>query len=136
MTETAGCEKPRTMPSAESRSSRLLYDNSLPFNWRAATKLIRMDTPVGGGRGVMLGGVPPNQANFIQRIGRAGRLDGNAAVFAIADASQDGHDQYYFANPLEMIHGDVEAPAIYLNAAEVLRRQIYAFFFDQKGLVP
>jgi hypothetical protein len=48
--------------------------------------------------GVILGGVPPNQASFIQRIGRAGRRDGNAAVFAIADASPDGHDQYFFAN--------------------------------------
>jgi DEAD/DEAH box helicase domain-containing protein len=78
----------------------------------------------------MLGGVPPNQANFIQRVGRAGRRDGNAAVFTIADATLDGHDQYHFANPLEMLHGAVDPPAIYLNAAEVLRRQLYAFFFD------
>ena len=89
-----------------------------------------MGINIGSLSSVMLGGVPPNQANFIQRVGRAGRRDGNAAVFAIADASLDGHDQYYFANPLEMLHGDVEAPAIYLNAAEVLRRQLYAFFFD------
>ncbi|NEX22948.1 DEAD/DEAH box helicase [Thiorhodococcus mannitoliphagus] len=101
------------------------YENLL-----SATPTLEMGINIGTLSSVMLGGVPPNQANFIQRIGRAGRRDGNAAVFAIADASPDGHDQYYFANPLEMLHGDVEAPAIYLNAAEVLRRQLYAFFFD------
>ncbi|WP_295608829.1 DEAD/DEAH box helicase [uncultured Lamprocystis sp.] len=101
------------------------YENLL-----SATPTLEMGINIGSLSSVMLGGVPPNQANFIQRIGRAGRRDGNAAVFAIADASLDGHDQYYFANPLEMLHGGVEAPAIYLNAAEVLRRQIYAFFFD------
>jgi DEAD/DEAH box helicase domain-containing protein len=99
-------------------------------NLLSATPTLEMGIDIGALASVMLGGVPPNQANFIQRIGRAGRLDGNAAVFAIADASPDGHDQYYFANPLEMLHGAVEAPAIYLGAAEVLRRQLYAFFFD------
>jgi DEAD/DEAH box helicase domain-containing protein len=101
------------------------YENLL-----SATPTLEMGINIGTLSSVMLGGVPPNQASFIQRIGRAGRRDGNAAVFTIADASQDGHDQYFFANPLEMLHGAVEAPAIYLNAAEVLRRQLYAFFFD------
>ncbi|MET0076403.1 MAG: DEAD/DEAH box helicase [Candidatus Thiodiazotropha lotti] len=99
-------------------------------NLLSATPTLEMGINIGALSSVMLGGVPPNQASFIQRIGRAGRLDGNAAVFTIADASPDGHDQYFFSNPLEMLQGTVEAPAIYLNAAEVLRRQIYAFFFD------
>ncbi|NEV64392.1 DEAD/DEAH box helicase [Thiorhodococcus minor] len=101
------------------------YENLL-----SATPTLEMGIDIGTLSSVMLGGVPPSQANFIQRIGRAGRRDGNAAGFTIADASPDGHDQYYFAKPLEMLHGDVEAPAVYLNAAEVLRRQLYAFFFD------
>ncbi len=99
-------------------------------NLLSATPTLEMGINIGALSSVMLGGVPPNQASFIQRVGRAGRLDGNAAVFTIADASPDGHDQYFFSNPLEMLQGTVEAPAIYLGAAEVLRRQIYAFFFD------
>ena len=110
---------------AATEDSQPWYENLL-----SATPTLEMGIDIGALSSVMLGGVPPNQASFIQRIGRAGRLDGNAAVFAIADASLDGHDQYYFSDPLEMLHGDVEAPAIYLNAAEVLRRQLYAFFFD------
>ncbi len=89
-----------------------------------------MGIDIGSLSSVTPGGVPPNPANFIQRVGRAGRRDGNAAVFAIADASPDGTIKYYFANPLEMLKGDVEARAIDPNAAEVLRRQLYAFFFD------
>ncbi len=99
-------------------------------NLLSATPTLEMGINIGSLSSVMLGGVPPNQANYIQRVGRAGRRDGNAAVLAIADASPDGHDQYHFANPLEMLHGEVEPPAIYLNAAEVLRRQLYAFCFD------
>lgn len=107
-------------------------DESEPWfeNLLSATPTLEMGINIGALSSVMLGGVPPNQASFIQRIGRAGRLDGNAAVFTIADASPDGHDQYFFSNPLEMLQGAVDAPAIYLGAAEVLRRQIYAFFFD------
>ena len=101
------------------------YENLL-----SATPTLEMGINIGSLSTVMLGGVPPNQANYIQRVGRAGRRDGNAAVLTIADAAADGHDQYHFANPLEMLHGEVEPPAIYLNAAEVLRRQLYAFFFD------
>ena len=110
---------------APDEASEPWYENLL-----SATPTLEMGINIGSLSSVMLGGVPPNQANYIQRVGRAGRRDGNAAVFTIADASPDGHDQYHFASPLEMLHGEVEAPAIYLNAAEVLRRQLYAFFFD------
>lgn len=63
-------------------------------NLLSATPTLEMGINIGSLSSVMLGGVPPNPANFIQRVGRAGRRDGNAAVFAIADASPDGHDQY------------------------------------------
>jgi len=110
---------------AKPETAKPWYENLL-----SATPTLEMGINIGALSSVMLGGVPPNQANFLQRIGRAGRLDGNAAVFTIADASPDGHDQYYFSNPQDMLSGQVDAPAIYLGAAEVLRRQIYAFFFD------
>ena len=110
---------------ARAEQSRPWFENLL-----SATPTLEMGINIGALSSVMLGGVPPNQASFIQRVGRAGRLDGNAAIFTIADASPEGHDQYFFSNPLEMLQGAVEAPAIYLGAAEVLRRQLYAFFFD------
>ena len=108
-------------------------DQSEPWfeNLLSATPTLELGIDIGSLSTVMLGGVPPGRANFIQRTGRAGRRDGNAAVFLIANASADGYDQHYFSDPLEMLHGAVDVPAIYLGAAEVLRRQIYAFFFDR-----
>ena len=41
------------------------------------------------------------------------------------------HDLYFYADPTKMIAGDVDAPAIFLNASMVLKRQILAFCFDQ-----
>ena len=111
---------------AESDQAEPWYENLL-----SATPTLELGIDIGSLSTVMLGGVPPGRANFIQRTGRAGRRDGNAVVFLIANASADGYDQHYFSDPLEMLHGAVDVPAIYLGAAEVLQRQIYAFFFDR-----
>ncbi len=54
MTDTAGCGSDRTIASALSRSSRLLYDSSLPLSWRASINpaahrpaLVRTRPPAG-----------------------------------------------------------------------------------------
>ena len=44
---------------------------------------------------VLLCAVPPNQASFLQRIGRAGRRDGNAMITTLADGNSP-HDLYFF----------------------------------------
>ncbi|MEC8849772.1 MAG: DEAD/DEAH box helicase [Pseudomonadota bacterium] len=99
-------------------------------NLISATPTLEMGIDIGDLSSVMLCGLPGNQASYLQRIGRAGRRDGNAAVFTMADAGEAGHDLYFYANPPEMMSGAVDPPAIFLGAAEVLRRQLYAFFFD------
>ena len=52
----------------------------------------------------MPGWVPPNQASFLQRVGRAGRRDGNAMTTTLADGNSP-HDLYFFAETEEMIAG-------------------------------
>ncbi len=78
---------------------------------------------------VILCSVPPAQANYIQRIGRAGRRDGNAFNYVIATGRP--HDLHFFEEPLEMIAGDVRPPGIFLNAPAVLERQFTAYCFDR-----
>ena len=71
----------------------------------------------------------------MQRAGRAGRKDGNALTLAIANARP--HDLYFYADPLEMIAGNVTPPKIFLRASAVLERQFVAFCMDswvKKGL--
>lgn len=88
-----------------------------------------MGVDIGDLSSVLLCSVPPNQAGFLQRIGRAGRRDGNAMTTTLADGNSP-HDLYFFAETEEMIAGEVAPPGVFLKAAEVLRRQLFAFCMD------
>ena len=77
---------------------------------------------------MVLCSVPPAQANYLQRIGRAGRRDGNA--FTATVAAGKPHDLYFYAEPLAMLAGRIEPPGVFLNAPAVLERQLTAFCLD------
>lgn len=98
-------------------------------NLLSATPTLEMGVDIGDLSSVLLCSVPPNQAGFLQRIGRAGRRDGNAMTTTLADGNSP-HDLYFFAETEEMIAGEVAPPGVFLKAAEVLRRQLFAFCMD------
>lgn len=98
-------------------------------NLLSATPTLEMGVDIGDLSSVLLCSVPPNQASFLQRIGRAGRRDGNAVTTTLADGSSP-HDLYFFAETQEMLSGEVAPPGVFLQAAEVLRRQLFAFCMD------
>lgn len=100
------------------------YENLL-----SATPTLEMGVDIGDLSSVLLCSVPPNQASYLQRIGRAGRRDGNAFTTTLADGSSP-HDLYFFEDTIEMLQGEVVPPGIFLKAAEVLRRQMFAFCLD------
>ncbi|MCO5760504.1 MAG: hypothetical protein NHG36_03175, partial [Chromatiaceae bacterium] len=100
------------------------YENLL-----SATPTLEMGVDIGSLSTVLLCSVPPNQASFLQRMGRAGRRDGNALTTTLADGNSP-HDLYFFAATEEMIAGEVTPPGVFLQAAEVLRRQLFAFCMD------
>jgi DEAD/DEAH box helicase domain-containing protein len=100
------------------------YENLL-----SATPTLEMGVDIGDLSSVLLCSVPPNQASFLQRVGRAGRRDGNAMATTLADGNSS-HDLYFFAETEEMIAGEVSPPGVFLQAAEVLRRQLVAFCID------
>ena len=108
-------------------------------NVLAATPTLEMGIDIGDLSAVMLTAVPPTPANYIQRVGRAGRRTGNAFVTTFAEA--DPRSQYFMHEPEQMIAGDVTAPACFLDAIEILRRQYVAFLVDQaarrgQGVLP
>ena len=97
-------------------------------NLLSATSTLEMGINIGDLSSTLLCSVPPTQANYQQRIGRAGRRDGNAFVGAIANGRP--HDLYFWANPLKMIAGGVETPGFYLDASAILQRQLTAYCLD------
>lgn len=69
--------------------------------------------------------LPPTLANYLQRIGRAGRRDGNA--LALTMIGRDNHSLYYWSDPYLMLRDSVTVPGIFLQAVSVLERQLFAF---------
>lgn len=102
-------------------------------NLLSATPTLEMGIDIGDLSSVLLASVPPSQASYLQRIGRAGRSTGNSTVLTVANGHP--HDLYFYADPMAMMAGDVEPPAIFLEASMVLRRQLLAFCFDDWGRI-
>lgn len=108
-------------------------------NVLAATPTLELGIDIGDLSAVMLTAVPPTQANYVQRVGRAGRATGNAFVTTFAEG--DPRSLYFLHDPELMIAGDIVAPSCYLDAIEILRRQYTAFLVDQAaqgdgGIIP
>jgi superfamily II DNA or RNA helicase len=69
--------------------------------------------------------VPPSPANYAQRSGRAGRNGQSALVFTYA-SKVSPHDKHYFAAPVKMVAGIVQAPRIDLTNEELIRSHVNA----------
>jgi len=106
-------------------------------NLLSCTPTLEMGINIGDLSTVLLCSVPPSQSNYLQRVGRAGRQDGNAFNFTMAQGKP--HDLYFFTAPAEMLAGAVATPGVFLNAPAVLERQFVGFCFDrwvETGVAP
>jgi len=111
------------------------------INLLSATPTLELGVDIGELSSVMLCSVPPAQANYLQRIGRSGRRDGNAVNITLANGNP--HDLYFYEAPMEMMAGDVDTPGVFLDASAVLERQYTAFCLDywvkargEKAIIP
>lgn len=109
---------------AETGDRKPWYPNLL-----SCTPTLEMGIDIGDLSATIQCSVPPSQSNYLQRIGRAGRKNGNALNLTLSGLRS--HDLYFFADPMQMIAGKIEAPGIFLDAAAVLERQFTAFCFDR-----
>lgn len=98
-------------------------------NLLSCTPTMEMGVDVGDLSTVLLCSVPPEQANYLQRVGRGGRRDGNSLALTVANS--DAHDLTYYEDPLRMLAGDVQLPSIFLRAPAVLERQLTAYCIDR-----
>ncbi len=97
-------------------------------NLLTCTPTLEMGIDIGDLSAVMLCSVPPLPANYVQRVGRAGRSTGNALVLAIANARP--HDRYFFEQPEQMMRGHIDPPSCFLDAPDMLARQLVAHAMD------
>lgn len=97
-------------------------------NVLSCTPTLEMGVDIGDLSTVELCGVPRTPAQFQQRVGRAGRRDGNSLALTIATVRP--RDLFYYADPSDMIEGAARPPKIFLDAPAVLQRQFIAFCLD------
>lgn len=81
---------------------------------------------------VYLRNVPPTPANYAQRAGRAGR-SGQAALVVTYCAARSPHDQFFFREPRQMVHGEVRAPLIDLANRQLLESHLQAIWLAASG---
>lgn len=98
-------------------------------NVLSTTPTLELGVDIGDLSSVLLYAVPPSQANYVQRMGRAGRRDGNSLGLTVVNARQ--HDLHFWEDPTEMIQGAVMTPGLYLEATAILRRQFNAYALER-----
>ena len=121
------------LPRAHKEALEKQFKEENPRPWDtnliSCTPTLELGIDIGDLSSLILCSVPPGQANYLQRIGRAGRRDGNALAITVANTRS--HDLYFFAKPTEMIQGDVTPPGTFLKAPAILQRQLAAFCMDR-----
>lgn len=99
------------------------------INVLSCSTTFEMGIDLGDLQAVAMSNVPPTVANYRQRSGRAGRSTTGTA-FILTWASGRPHDQAYYANPAEIINGQVAVPLIFLENEHILRRHINAILLS------
>ena len=115
---------------------RLKYENGFKQGQRdpsapnvlVATPTLEMGIDIGDLSAVLLASLPRTVASYLQRVGRAGRLTGNALNLAFVTGR--GEHLPRLEDPLSVINGRVRPPATYLSAEEILQRQYVAHLVD------
>ena len=97
-------------------------------NLISATPTLELGIDIGDLSTLVLASVPPDIANYVQRIGRTGRRDGNSLNITLVSARS--HDLQFWEDPTPMLKGQIVPPGVYLEAVAVLKRQATAFALD------
>ncbi|WP_166791365.1 DEAD/DEAH box helicase [Cryobacterium sp. Hh7] len=104
-------------------------------NVLSCSTTFELGVDVGELQTVFLRNVPPSNANYVQRAGRAGRRIDSAALI-LTYAQKRSHDLAKFGKPDEMIAGRIRPPFVPLDNERIAARHVYSvimsdFFVQQ-----
>ncbi|NPA53646.1 MAG: DEAD/DEAH box helicase [Aquificae bacterium] len=103
-------------------------------NCLVATPTLELGVDIGQLEMILNRNVPPQPANYAQRVGRSGRrhrIGANATY-----CKTNPHDQHFFKHPEEIIAGNIKIPTFSMKNEPLLRKHIHSFvltFFREKS---
>lgn len=110
---------------------RLFREGALPALFCSPTMELGID--ISDLAAVHMRNVPPTPANYAQRSGRAGR-GGTPALIATFAAQGNAHDQYFFRNRNDMIHGAVAPARFDLQNEDLVKAHVHSVWLAVAGI--
>lgn len=99
------------------------------INVLSSSTTFEMGVDIGSLDTVFMRNIPPTNANYAQRAGRAGRSSESVA-FIVTYANHNSHDQLYFDDPKSMIDGIIKPPFFKLDNRKITIRHINAYIIS------
>lgn len=100
------------------------------LNILSSSTTFEMGVDIGSLSTVFMRNIPPTNANYSQRAGRAGRSV-DSVGFIVTYVNNNSHDQIYFNDPKPMIDGIVNPPVFSLDNKKITLRHIMAFLLGE-----
>ncbi len=101
------------------------------INILSCSTTMEMGVDIGGMSAVAMNNVPPGQANYLQRAGRAGRRKESSSV-SVTLCGQSAHSIEVFNNPLWPFDpGGISLPRVALHSRSLVQRHANAFLLAE-----
>ena len=106
------------------RLENLFRGDSEAVNCLVCTPTLELGIDIGRLDSVLMRNVPPLPANYRQRAGRAGRR--HRMAVDLTYCRPVSHDRAYFAEPLKLLDGRIDAPAFNLRNDVMVAKHVHA----------